>query len=304
MHPKDPQAKLWGGRFTASTEELTEAFTASVDFDRRLARYDIAGSKAHATMLAEVGVLSQSERDAILKGLDALQDEITAGHFSWSPALEDVHMNIEAALTQRIGMAGKKLHTGRSRNDQIATDMRLYVRDEIDAMVANLARLQEVLVDIAEREAATVMPGLTHLQTAQPVTFGHHMLAWFEMLDRDRERLLDCRRRVNRMPLGAGALAGTSFPINRGRTAELLGFAGVCENSLDAVSDRDFVSKQCPQPRPLWCTCLGCRRSWCCGHRPSLILSNLRMPTAQGRPLCRRKRIQMCPSWCVVSVVG
>ncbi len=233
--------KPWGGRFTQPTDAFVEAFTASVDFDRRLYHYDIQGSIAHARMLAHVGVLSEEECRAIVEGLEAIEREIEAGEFPWSVALEDVHMNIEARLTERIGETGKKLHTGRSRNDQVATDLRLYLRDEIDAIRAEIHRLQSALVDLAEREAETIMPGFTHLQVAQPVTFGHHMLAWFEMLERDRARLADCRRRVNVMPLGAAALAGTSFPIDREYTAALLGFDGVCENSLDAVSDRDFV---------------------------------------------------------------
>jgi len=233
--------KPWGGRFTQPTDAFVEAFTASVDFDRRLYHYDIQGSIAHARMLAHVGVLSEAECEAIVQGLKAIEAEIEAGEFPWSVALEDVHMNIEARLTERIGETGKKLHTGRSRNDQVATDLRLYLRDEIDAIRAEIRRLQSALVDLAEREAETIMPGFTHLQVAQPVTFGHHMLAWFEMLERDRARLADCRRRVNLMPLGAAALAGTSFPIDRAYSAALLGFDGVCENSLDAVSDRDFV---------------------------------------------------------------
>ncbi len=233
--------KPWGGRFTESTDAFVEAFTASVGFDRRLWRHDIQGSIAHATMLAHVGVLTDKERDAIVKGLKAVEAEIERDAFAWSEALEDVHMNIEARLTERIGEAGKKLHTGRSRNDQVATDLRLYLRDGIDAVRAELKRLQTALVDIAEREAETLMPGFTHLQIAQPVTFGHHMLAWFEMLARDGARLRDCRGRVNVMPLGAAALAGTSYPIDRAYTAKLLGFDAVAENSLDAVSDRDFA---------------------------------------------------------------
>ncbi len=237
----DSKAKPWGGRFSQPTDAFVEAFTASVEFDRRLYRHDIMGSIAHATMLAEVGVLTEAERKAIVGGLQAIEAEIEAGEFDWSVALEDVHMNIEARLTERIGETGKKLHTGRSRNDQVATDLRLFLREEIDALRSELADLCRVLIDLAEREADTIMPGFTHLQTAQPVTFGHHMLAWVEMLLRDRERLADCRARVNRLPLGAAALAGTTFPIDRARTAELLGFEAVCENSLDAVSDRDFV---------------------------------------------------------------
>ena len=233
--------KLWGGRFNAPTDEFVEAFTASVEFDQRLYHYDIMGSIAHARMLAHVGVLTDAECTQIVTGLQAIEQEIAQGEFDWSVALEDVHMNVEARLTRRIGDVGKKLHTGRSRNDQIATDIRLWLRDEIDAIDSELIRLMRGLITLAEREAETIMPGFTHLQSAQPVTFGHHMMAWFEMLMRDQERLQECRQRVNRMPLGAAALAGTSYPIDRAYTAEQLGFDAVAENSLDAVSDRDFA---------------------------------------------------------------
>jgi len=237
----NPAAKLWGGRFSEATDAFVEEFTASVGFDCRLYAQDIAGSIAHATMLAEVGVLTHAEADAITVGLQEIRAEIEAGGFEWSVAREDVHMNIEARLIGKIGETGKKLHTGRSRNDQVATDIRLWLRDAIDGLIAQIRHYQHGLLDLAEREHATVMPGFTHLQTAQPVTFGHHMLAWYEMLDRDAERLADCRRRVNRLPLGAAALAGTSYPLDRDLTARLLGFDGICRNSLDAVSDRDFA---------------------------------------------------------------
>ena len=232
--------KPWAGRFTAPTDAFVEAFTASVGFDRRMYREDIAGSIAHATMLAEVGVLSDAERDAIIDGLRDIRIEIERGEFAWSTELEDVHMNIEARLTDRIGITGKKLHTGRSRNDQVATDIRLYLRGEIGRINDTLRRLIEGLLELAKTEADTIMPGFTHLQTAQPVTFGHHLLAWCEMLLRDQDRLADCYRRVNVMPLGAAALAGTTYPIDRRITARLLGFDAIAENSLDAVSDRDF----------------------------------------------------------------
>src|SRR5690606_4677571 len=235
----------WGGRFSEPVDAFVARFTASVDFDKRLYKHDIQGSIAHATMLARVGVLNDAERDSIIDGLRAIQSEIEAGQFDWRVDLEDVHMNIEARLTERIGITGKKLHTGRSRNDQVATDIRLWLRDHIDLVDRELTRLMQGLLGLAEREAATIMPGFTHLQTAQPVTFGHHLLAWFEMLRRDRERLADCRKRVNRMPLGSAALAGTTYPINRERTRELLGFDEVCYNSLDAVSDRDFAIEFC-----------------------------------------------------------
>ncbi|TXJ07351.1 MAG: argininosuccinate lyase [Acinetobacter sp.] len=232
---------MWGGRFSEATDAFVAEFTASVQFDQRFYRQDIAGSIAHATMLAKVGVLTEPERDDIINGLKNIQAEIEAGTFEWRIDLEDVHMNIEHRLTERIGIAGKKLHTGRSRNDQVATDIRLYLRDEIDAILQLLKRLQIGILGLAAKNTHTIMPGFTHLQTAQPVTFGHHLLAWFEMLLRDSERLMDCRKRVNRMPLGSAALAGTTYPIERAYTAELLGFEAVCENSLDGVSDRDFA---------------------------------------------------------------
>jgi len=238
---KNMTKKPWGGRFTEATDELVEQFTASIAFDQRLYRHDILGSVAHARMLEHVGLLTAEECQSIVKGLEAIGEEIDAGQFVFSVSFEDVHMNIEARLIERIGEAGKKLHTGRSRNDQVATDLRLYLRDAIDQIDASLKALQSVLLDIAEREAATLMPGFTHLQVAQPVTFGHHLLAWFEMLARDRERLRDARARVNVMPLGSAALAGTGFPLDRAYTAKLLGFERVSENSLDAVSDRDFA---------------------------------------------------------------
>lgn len=236
-----PSDKAWKGRFTEPTDAFVEAFTASVRFDYRLYRHDIQGSKAHAQMLASVGILTSVEADAIVAGLSAIEKDIDEGRFTWSVAREDVHMNIEAALTERIGEVGKKLHTARSRNDQVATTVRLYLRDGIDSLAMQLQHLEAALLLIAEREADTIMPGFTHLQVAQPITLGHHLLAWFEMILRDHERLLDARKRVNVMPLGAGALAGTSFPIDRDHTARALGFARPAENSLDAVSDRDFI---------------------------------------------------------------
>ena len=231
----------WGGRFSEATDAFVQRFTASVEFDQRMYAQDIQGSIAHATMLAKVGVLTDAERDDIIKGLGEIKADIEAGNFEWSIALEDVHMNIEAALTAKIGITGKKLHTGRSRNDQVATDIRLYLRSEIDHMASEVTRLQQGLIELAEKQADTIMPGFTHLQTAQPVTFGHHLLAWNEMLERDFARLQDCRKRVNIMPLGAAALAGTTYPIDRAMTAELLGFDAPTENSLDSVSDRDFA---------------------------------------------------------------
>jgi argininosuccinate lyase len=233
--------KLSSARFAQATNAFVEVFTASVDFDQRMAQQDIQGSIAHATMLAHCGILTETERDAIVIGLKQIGEEIVNGEFVWSIKQEDVHMNIEARLTDLIGIAGKKLHTGRSRNDQVATDIRLYLRSEIKHIADQLTRLQTAILDLAEQHADTIMPGFTHLQVAQPITFGHHLMAWFEMLSRDQERLQDCCKRVNIMPLGAAALAGTSYPIDRFITADLLGFSRPSANSLDSVSDRDFA---------------------------------------------------------------
>lgn len=233
--------KPWGGRFSESTDAFVEAFTASITFDKRLYKHDIQGSRAHAQMLGHVGILNPSEVEQILSGLAVIETLAENGELDWQVKLEDVHMNIEARLTDNIGIAGKKLHTGRSRNDQVATDVRLWLREQVDVISHELRRLQMALVDVAEREAETILPGFTHLQVAQPITFGHHLLAWFEMLQRDYERLQDCRKRINIMPLGAAALAGTTYPIDRHYTAQLLGFERPARNSLDAVSDRDFA---------------------------------------------------------------
>ena len=235
------EKKLWAGRFNEPTDAFVEAFTASVEFDQRLAPHDIQGSIAHARMLARQGIINAKECDAIVDGLRTIGARIEAGEFKWSVALEDVHMNIEAALTEAIGDAGKKLHTGRSRNDQVATDIRLWLRAELAEISNAIRHMQHALLDLAEHEADTIMPGFTHLQTAQPITFGHHMMAWFEMLDRDHGRMRDCATRLNEMPLGAAALAGTTYPIDRNFTAQELGFDRPAENSLDAVSDRDFA---------------------------------------------------------------
>jgi len=233
--------KLSSARFAEATDAFVEVFTASVDFDQRMAAQDIEGSIAHATMLAHCGILTEQERDDIIRGLTQISAEIASGEFVWSIKQEDVHMNIEARLTDLIGIAGKKLHTGRSRNDQVATDIRLYMRHEIQQISAQLTRLQHAILNLAEQHFDTIMPGFTHLQVAQPITFGHHLMAWFEMLSRDAERLQDCLKRVNVLPLGAAALAGTSYPIDRYKTAELLGFDRPSANSLDSVSDRDFA---------------------------------------------------------------
>ena len=231
----------WAGRFSEPVSELVKRYTASVDFDQRMWRQDIQGSLAHARMLAKQNIIGQQDLADIERGMTQIVAEIEAGDFVWSIDLEDVHFNIEKRLTTLIGDAGKRLHTGRSRNDQVATDIRLWLRDALDSIVVLLADYQAALLTLAEQHAATPMPGFTHLQVAQPVTFGHHLMAYFEMAQRDKERLQDCRKRMNRLPLGAAALAGTTYPIDREFVAQQLGFAGVCENSLDAVSDRDFA---------------------------------------------------------------
>jgi argininosuccinate lyase len=236
-----PSGGTWSGRFAEPMSERMERFNASVDVDRRLAEADIAGSLAHARMLAAQGILPAADLAAIEHGLASLRSDIAAGRFEWSRALEDVHFNIERRLTALVGDAGKRLHTARSRNDQVATDVRLWLRGSIDALLGSIGGLRGALLDLAERHADTIMPGYTHLQVAQPVTFGHHLMAYDAMFARDAERLVDCRRRTNRLPLGSAALAGTSFPIDRAAVARELGFEALCENSLDAVSDRDFA---------------------------------------------------------------
>ena len=233
--------QMWGGRFASGPDAIMEEINASIDFDKRFYKQDIEGSKAHATMLAATGILTLEDRDAILAGLDQVRSEIDSGSFTFSRALEDIHMNVEARLKEIIGEPAGRLHTGRSRNDQVATDFKLYVRDCLDMFIAQIKTLQLEMVNRAEEEAATVMPGFTHLQSAQPVTFGHHMLAYVEMLGRDVSRLYGARKRLNESPLGSAALAGTSFPIDREMTAEALGFERPTANSLDAVADRDFV---------------------------------------------------------------
>ncbi|HEY9033444.1 MAG TPA: argininosuccinate lyase [Pseudomonadales bacterium] len=242
---KKTESSIWGGRFSEATDAFVERFTASIGFDQRLFRHDIQGSLAHAAMLNRAGILNDQELADIRQGLEAIREQAEAGDIDWSVKLEDVHMNIESRLTDRIGITGKKLHTGRSRNDQVATDIRLYLRDAIDSIAGEITRLQQGLVNLARQHHDTIMPGFTHLQTAQPVTFGHHLLAWNEMLERDYSRLIDCRRRMNQSPLGAAALAGTSYAIDRELTASLLGFDRPTENSLDSVSDRDFAIEFC-----------------------------------------------------------
>jgi argininosuccinate lyase len=231
----------WSGRFNEPVEDLVKRYTASVGFDQRLAPFDIQGSLAHAQMLAECGIINAQDLSDIRRGLGQIENEIISGNFCWSLDLEDVHLNIEKRLTVLVGDAGKRLHTGRSRNDQVATDIRLYLRHSIDELCSLIRGLQVAIVELAANHVHTIMPGFTHLQVAQPISFAHHLMAYFEMLKRDVERLEDCRKRVNRLPLGAAALAGTSYPIKREYVADLLGFDGVCDNSLDAVSDRDFA---------------------------------------------------------------
>jgi len=235
----------WSGRFAEPVNALVQRFTASVSFDRRLAAFDIEASLAHARMLNAVGIIGKADLAAIEKGLAQILSEIDSGAFPWSDAHEDVHLNIERRLIELVGEPGKRLHTARSRNDQVATDLRLFLRSAIDRTLTLVQSLQLRLLDLADAHADTVMPGYTHLQVAQPVTFGHHLLAYFEMLARDAQRLTECRSRVNRLPLGAAALAGTSFPVDRQQVAQALGFEGVCENSIDAVSDRDFAIEYC-----------------------------------------------------------
>ncbi|MCX7184779.1 MAG: argininosuccinate lyase [Nitrosospira sp.] len=243
--PAGSGKKAWSGRFDEPVSELVQRYTASIDFDRRLAEFDIQGSLAHAQMLSTAGIISTKDLAAIERGLEQIRDEIRSGKFVWLLELEDVHLNIEKRLTTLIGDAGKRLHTARSRNDQVATDVRLYLRTSIDDIISCIQAMQRALLNLAEKHAETVMPGFTHLQVAQPISFGHHLLAYFEMLQRDVERLVDCRKRMNKLPLGAAALAGTSYPIDRKLVAQKLGFDGVCENSLDAVSDRDFAIEFC-----------------------------------------------------------
>ncbi|TXL66988.1 argininosuccinate lyase [Zeimonas arvi] len=239
------KSEAWSARFSEPVSELVKRYTASVGFDKRLAMADIDGSLAHAAMLESVGLLSADDLKAIRAGMETIRGEIASGAFHWSIDLEDVHLNIEKRLTELVGDAGKRLHTARSRNDQVATDIRLWLRGTIDDIVAALEALQQALLAKADEHAGTIMPGFTHLQVAQPVTFGHHLLAYVEMFSRDAERMRDCRKRVNRLPLGAAALAGTSYPIDREMVARALGFDGICANSLDAVSDRDFAIEFC-----------------------------------------------------------
>ena len=239
------KAQAWSARFAEPVDELVQRYTASIGFDQRFALVDIAGSLAHAQMLAAQKIISGQDLADIQKGMAQIKSEIEAGEFNWQLALEDVHLNIEARLTELVGDAGKRLHTGRSRNDQVATDLRLWLRGSVDEIAATLKTLRTALLDLAEKHAGTIMPGHTHLQVAQPITFGHHLMAYYEMFSRDASRLADLRARFNRLPLGAAALAGTTYPIDREQVAKTLGFDGICNNSLDAVSDRDFAIEFC-----------------------------------------------------------
>ncbi len=269
--------KTWGGRFTGDTDGRVERFTESISLDRRLYRHDVRASQAHARMLAEVGLLTPGEADQIVAALDEIAGRIDRGEFTFSVKLEDIHTHIELALIDKLGDVGRKLHTGRSRNDQVVTDVKLWVRDGIDQTDERLAALQQALLDAAERHADVILPGYTHLQRAQPVLAAHYFLAYVEKYQRDRERLADCRKRVNVLPLGAAALAGTSLPIDRDSVRRQLGFDRVADNSLDVSSDRDFV--------------LG---SGCCGRRPSSTFSICPTPSAPGRASCRTRRTRMC----------
>jgi len=293
----DSNEKLSSARFTQSTDAFVEIFTASVNFDQRMAQQDIQGSLAHASMLRDIGILTQDEYDKIVDGLDIIAREIVDGVFKWSIMQEDVHMNIEARLTELIGTAGKKLHTGRSRNDQVATDIRLYLRAEIDTIRCAITGLQTALLDLAEQEAGTIMPGFTHLQVAQPVTFGHHLMAWFEMLLRDKQRFADCRQRINIMPLGAAALAGTSYPINRQTTCKLLGFSQPSANSLDSVSDRDFAIEFTAAASLLMMHLSPFPRNLFYGPVRNLTLLNCPMRFVPVPQLCHKRKILMCLNW-------
>lgn len=296
--------KLWSGRFNEPTDAFVEAFTASVEFDQRLYKYDIQGSIAHAKMLAKQGIIADSEHDVIIDGLEQILNRIEQGDFEWSVQLEDVHMNVESALTEAIGDAGKKLHTGRSRNDQVATDIRLYLREEIEIIRSEIQRLQLALLDLAEREAEAIMPGFTHLQTAQPITFGHHMMAWFEMLQRDKERLADCNKRVNIMPLGAAALAGTTYPIDRQHTAELLGFDCPSENSLDSVSDRDFAIEFSAAAALIMMHLSRFSEELIIWSSAQFGFIELSDSFCTGSSIMPQKKTRMCQNWCEGKVDG
>jgi argininosuccinate lyase len=295
---KPASAKTWSGRFSEPVDDLVKRFTASVGFDQRLAEFDIQGSLAHARMLRATGIISADDLEAIERGLAAILEEIRDGSFPWSVDLEDVHLNIEHRLTDMVGDAGKRLHTGRSRNDQVATDVRLYLRAAIDHVQTLIKNLQRALLDLAEQHADTVMPGFTHLQVAQPVSFAHHLLAYFEMLTRDAQRFADCRKRVNRLPLGSAALAGTSFPIDRQMVAKELGFDGVCENSLDAVSDRDFAIEFVAAGALTMTHLSRFSEELILWMSPRFGFIDIADRYCTGSSIMPQKKIRMSPNWC------
>jgi len=292
--------KLWGGRFSQPTDAFVEEFTASIDFDKRMYRQDIRGSIAHARMLGRQGIIPRADVDDIISGLEAILAQIEAGEFDFSVSLEDIHMNIEARLSAAIGEAGKRLHTGRSRNDQVALDIRLYLKEEIGEVVEYLERLTDALLFQAEQNLDVIMPGYTHLQVAQPILFSHHLLAYVEMFRRDLGRMADCRKRMDVLPLGAGALAGTTFPIDREYVAELLGFAEVTRNSLDSVSDRDFALEFMAASSILMMHL----SRFSVGTEFSRYNQRIQLHRAVGFVLhrlvhsCPRRRTLTCPNWC------
>lgn len=296
--------KLWGGRFTQPTDKFVEEFTASIEFDQRLYRYDIQGSKAHAEMLGRQEIISTDEAKQIIAGLDEILTDIEAGKVEFTVALEDIHMNIEARLIERIGAVGGKLHTGRSRNDQVAVDIRLYLRDEIDTILDYLEKLEASLIKQAEENLDIIMPGYTHLQTAQPVLYSHHMLAYREMISRDISRLQDLRARFNVMPLGAGALAGTTFPIDREWVAQQLGFDGVTRNSLDSVSDRDFAIEFCSFASILMMHLSRLSEELILWSSADFNFIELTDAFCTGSSIMPQKKIRMCRNWCAVRPAG
>lgn len=289
--------KTWSGRFSEPVAQLVQRYTASIGFDYRLAEYDIQGSLAHARMLAATGIIQPADLAAIEQGLAQIREEISKGEFEWQLEQEDVHLNIERRLTALTGDAGKKLHTARSRNDQVATDIRLYLRTAIDEIIDLIHTLQYVLLDLAEQQAATIMPGFTHLQVAQPVSFGHHLLAYHEMLQRDGQRLQDCRKRVNQLPLGAAALAGTSYPVDRAMVAYELGFDDICHNSLDAVSDRDFAIEFCACAALIMMHLSRLSEELILWMNPAFGFIRLADRFCTGSSIMPQRKILMCLNW-------
>lgn len=294
--PGEGSSKLWGGRFSGETDALVEAFNASIDFDRRLYAEDIEGSIAHAGMLAAQGIISTDDRDTVIAGLEAIRAEIDAGTFAFRLDREDIHLNIEAALIERVGDAGRRLHTARSRNDQVATDTRLHTRAACDAIVEALRALRAAFLDLAEREAATAMPGYTHLQRAQPILLAHHLQAYEAMLARDTERFTQARARANVLPLGAGALAGVTYPIDREAVARALGFDAVAENSSTPSPTVTSSWTSTPPPPSRWCTCRGSLRRSSSGLPPSSASCASTTATRPGRASCRRRRTRTSPN--------